>query len=143
MDIGTAIEIVHEYGKILEEDPIKNVQGRPLSKLSCHKDKIKEAIQVDLVYVGTAEKRDEKLYRTLQLGYLQLASFIPDKEVVAPFKVDVALASSDVCHKYYKYLVKCEKVSNSILAQTTELVDELDEFCRDNGLLSRHDQDTT
>ena len=41
MDLETAIEIVKDYGRILEEDPIKNIQGRPESVLPYDKDKIK------------------------------------------------------------------------------------------------------
>ncbi|MCP5004439.1 MAG: hypothetical protein GY941_10965, partial [Planctomycetes bacterium] len=70
MDIETAIKIVKEYGEILKEDPVNNLQGRLLSLLPCDKDKIKEAIKVDLIYAGTAEPRDEKLFRTLQLSFL-------------------------------------------------------------------------
>ncbi|MCP5003361.1 MAG: hypothetical protein GY941_05325, partial [Planctomycetes bacterium] len=110
-----------------------NLQGRLLSLLPCDKDKIKEAIKVDLIYAGTAEPRDEKLFRTLQLSFLQLASFIPDESII-PFNIDVTLESKDVCHNYYKYLVECEKVNKYIIEQTSVLVEELDAFCQDNGL---------
>ncbi|GJQ60863.1 MAG: hypothetical protein D8M57_17760 [Candidatus Scalindua sp. AMX11] len=133
MNIETALKIVKEYGVILKEDPIKNIQGRLLSLLPYDKDTIKEAIKVDLTYVGTAEPRDEKLFKTLQLSFLQLASFVPDKSVI-PFKVDIALGAEDVCHSYYNYLVECEKVNKDIIEQTSLLVEELDLFCQDNGL---------
>ena len=67
MDLEKAIEIVKEYGRILREQPIKNVQGRLKSLLPHDKDTIKEAIKVELMYAGTAEPRDEKMFRTLQL----------------------------------------------------------------------------
>ena len=134
MDIEKAIKVVKEYGRILREKPIKNVQGRLISLLPYDKETIKEAIKVELIYAGTAEPRDEKMIRTLKLAFLQLASFLPDGEVVPEFDVDVALASDDVCHNYYKYLDGSEKVSNHILEQTSVLVEELDEFCQDNGL---------
>jgi hypothetical protein len=98
------------------------------------KDTIKEAIKVELMYVGTAEPRDEKMFGTLQLGFLQLASFLPDDEVVPEFDIGNALESDDVCHNYFQYLKRSEKVSNHILAQTSVLVSELDKFCQDNGL---------
>lgn len=134
MDLEKAIEIVKEYGRVLREQPIKNVQGRSMSLLPHNKDTIKEAIKVELMYAGTAEPRDEKMFRTLQLGFIQLASFLPDDEVVPEFVVDEAIDSDDVCHNYFKYLDRSEKVSNHILEQTSVLVDELDKFCQDNGL---------
>jgi hypothetical protein len=134
MDIEKAVKIVKEYGRILKEQPIKNVQGRPMSLLPQDKDTIKKAIKVELTYAGTAESRDEKMIRSLKLGFLQLASFLPDDEVVPTFDVDDALDSDDVCHNYYKYLDGSEKVSNHILEQTSVLVEELDGFCQENGL---------
>ncbi len=134
MNLENAIKIVKEYGNILNEQPIKNVQGRFISLLPHDKDTIKEAIKVELMYIGTAEPRDEKMFGTLQLGFLQLASFLPDDEVVPTFDVGNALESGDVCHNYFQYLDKCEKVSNHILEQTSILVNELDKFCQDNGL---------
>ena len=134
MDLEKAIEIVKEYGRVLREQPIKNVQGRLMSLLPHDKDTIKEAIKVELMYAGTAEPRDEKIFSTLQLSFLQLASFLPDDEVVPEFDVEDALESDDVCHNYFKYLDRSEKVSNHILEQTSVLVDELDKFCQDNGL---------
>ena len=134
MDIEKAIKIVKEYGRILKEQPIKNVQGRLMSLLPHDKVAIKEAIKVELIYAGTAEPRNEKMIRTLKLAFLQLASFLPDDEVVPMFDVDDALDSDDVCHNYYKYLDGSEKVSNHILEQTSVLVEELDNFCQDNGL---------
>ena len=134
MDLENAIKIVKEYGKILREQPIKNVQGRFISLLPNDKDTIKEAIKVELLYAGTAGKRDREIFRTLQLGFLQLASFLPDDEVVPEFDIGKALESDDVCHNYFKYLDRSEKVSNHILEQTSVLVDELDKFCQDNGL---------
>ena len=134
MDLENAIKIVKEYGKILREQPIKNVQSRFISLLPNDKDTIKEAIKVELLYAGTARKRDREIFRTLQLGFLQLASFLPDDEVVPTFDVEDALESDDVCHNYFKYLDRSEKVSNHILEQTSVLVDELDKFCQDNGL---------
>jgi hypothetical protein len=134
MDIEKAIKVVKEYGRILKEQPIKNVQGRLMSLLPHDKDTIKEAIKIELMYACTAEPRDEKMIRSLKLGFLQLASFLPDNEVVPMFNVDDALDSEDVCHNYYKYLDGSEKVSNHILEQTSVLVEELDKFCQDNGL---------
>ena len=134
MDIEKAIKIVKKYGRILKEKPIKNVQGRFMSLLPYDKDTIKEAIKVELMYAGTAEPRDEKMFRTLKLAFLQLASFLPDEKVVPEFDIDDALDSDDVCHNYYKYLDGSEKVSNHILEQTSVLVEELDGFCQDNGL---------
>ncbi len=134
MDIEKAVKVVKGYGRILKEQPIKNVQGRPKSLLPQDKDTIKEAIKVELMYAGTAEPQDEKMIRSLKLGFLQLASFLPDNEVVPTFNVGDALDSDDVCHNYYKYLDGSEKVSNHILEQTSVLVEELDEFCRENGL---------
>ncbi len=134
MDIEKAIKIVKEYVRILKEKPIENVQGRLMSLLPYDKDKIKEAIKVELMYAGTAEPRDEKTFRTLQLAFLQLASFLPDDEVVPTFDVDEALGSENVCHNYYKYLGESEKACNHILEQTSILVKELDGFCQDNGL---------
>ncbi len=134
MDIEKAIKVVKEYGRILKEQPIKNVQGRLMSLLPQDKDTIKEAIKVELIYAGTAEPQDDKMIRTLKLAFLQLASFLPDDEVVPTFDVDDALDSDDVCHNYYKYLDGSEKVSNHILEQTSVLVEELDKFCQDNGL---------
>jgi hypothetical protein len=134
MDLEKAIKIVKEYGRVLREKPIKNVQGRLMSLLPHDKETIKEAIKVELNYTGTAEPRDEKMFRTLQLSFLQLASFLPDDEVVPDFEVDEALESDDVCHNYLKYLAESEKASNHILEQTSVLVEELDKFCQDNGL---------
>lgn len=134
MDIEKAIKIVKEYGRILKEQPIKNIQGRLMSLLPHDKDTIKEAIEAELIYAGTAEPRDEKMIRSLKLGFLQLASFLPDEEVVPTFDVDAALDSDDVCHNYYKYLNGSEKVSNHILEETSVLVEEIDGFCQENGL---------
>ncbi len=134
MDIEKAIKVVKEYGGILKEKPIKNVQGRLMSLLPHDKDTIKEAIKAELIYASTADPRDEKMIRTLKLAFLQLASFLPDDEVVPEFDVDEALDSEDVCHNYYKYLDRSEKVSNHILEQTSVLVEELDGFCQENGL---------
>jgi len=122
MNLENAIKIVKEYGNILREQPIQNVQGRLMSLLPYDKDTIKEAIKVELMYAGTAEPRDEKMF------------FLPDNEVVPEFDVEDALESDDVCHNYFKYLDRSEKVSNHILEQTSVLVDELDKFCQDNGL---------
>ncbi len=135
MDLENAIKMVKEYGNILREQPIKNVQGRCRTLLPYDKETIKEAIKVELMYVGTAEPRDEKMFGTLQLSFLQLASFLPDDEVVPAFDVEDAIESDDVCHNYFKYLDRSEKVSNHILEKTRILVDELDKFCQDNGLL--------
>lgn len=134
MNLENAIKIVKEYGNVLREQPIKNVQGRFQSLLPYDKDMIKEAIKVELMYVGTTEPRDEKMFGTLQLSFLQLASFLSDDEVVPGFDVEDALESEDVCHNYFKYLDRSEKVSNHILEQTSALVSELDKFCQDNGL---------
>ncbi len=134
MDLESAIKIVKEYGNVLREQPIENVQGRFMSLLPYGKETINEAIKVELVYTGTAAQRDENLFRTLQLGFLQLASFLPDHEVVPTFNVGNALESDDVCHNYFKYLDRCEKISRHILEQTSVLVDELDKFFQDNGL---------
>jgi hypothetical protein len=134
MDIEEAVKVVKEYGRILKEQPIKNVQGRLMSLLQYDKDTIKEAIKAELIYAGTAEPRDEKMIRTLKLAFLQLASFLPDDDVVPSFDVDDALDSDDVCHNYYKYLDGSEKTSNHILEQTSILVEELDGFCQENGL---------
>ncbi|HJO48439.1 MAG TPA: hypothetical protein QF625_05810 [Candidatus Scalindua sp.] len=134
MDIEEAVKVVKEYGRILKEQPIKNVQGRLMSLLQYDKDTIKEAIKAELIYAGTAEPRDEKMIRSLKLAFLQLASFLPDDEVVPLFDVDDALDSDDVCHNYYKYLDGSEKASNHILEQTSILVEELDGFCQENGL---------
>ncbi len=134
MDLEKAIEIVKEYGRVLREQPIKNVQGRFISLLPNDKDTIKEAIKVELLYAGTAGKRDKKMFRTLQLSFLQLASFLPDDEVVPELDVEDALESDDVSHNYFKYLDRSEKVSNHILEQTSVLVNELEKYCQDNGL---------
>ncbi len=134
MDLEKAIEIVKEYGRVLREKPIKNVQGRLISLLPHDKDTIKEAIKVEMMYAGTAEPRDKKMFRTLQLGFLQLASFLTDGEVVPDFEVDETLESGDACHNYLKYLTKSEKTGKHILEQTGVLVEELDKFCQDNGL---------
>ena len=134
MDIEKAIKIVKEYGRILREKPIKNVQGRLMSLLPHDKETIKEAIKAELIYAGTAEPRDEKMIRTLKLAFLQLASFLPDDEVVPEFDIDDALESDDVCHNYFKYLDGSEQASNHILEQTSILVEELDGFCQENGL---------
>jgi hypothetical protein len=134
MDIENAIEIVKEYGRVLREQPIKNVQGRLMSLLPHDKDTIKEAIKVELMYAGTAEPRDEKIFSTLQLSFVQLASFLPDDEVVPEFDVEETLGSDDVCHNYFKYLDRSQKVSNHILEQTSVLVSELEKYCQDNGL---------
>ncbi len=134
MNLENAIKIVREYGNILNEQPIKNVQGRFMSLLPYDKDTIKEAIKVELMYVGTAEPRDQKMFGTLQLSFLQLASFLPDGEVVPAFDVENALESDDVCHNYFQYLDRSEKVSNHILEQTSILVNELEKFCQDSGL---------
>ncbi|MDR4504600.1 MAG: hypothetical protein MRK01_07395 [Candidatus Scalindua sp.] len=133
MDIETAIKIVKEYGRILKEDPVRNIQGRFLSQLPYDKETIKKAIKVDLIYVGTAVPRDEKLFRTLQLSFLQLASFIPDESVVL-FSIDAALEAKDLCGTYYRYLIDSEKSNRIIIEQTGLLVGELDVFCQDNGL---------
>ncbi|MCP4269575.1 MAG: hypothetical protein GY797_40705 [Deltaproteobacteria bacterium] len=134
MDLEKAIKIVKEYGRVLREKPISNVQGRMVSLLPHDKEAIKEAIKIELNYAGTAESRDEKMFCTLQLSFLQLASFLPDGEVVPDFEVDEALESDDVCHDYLKYLAESEKASKHILEQTSVLVEELDKFCQDNGL---------
>jgi len=134
MDIEEAIKIVKEYGSILKENPIKNVQGRLITLLPYDKGTIKEAIKTELIYTGTAEPRDEKMIRTLKLAFLQLASFLPDDEVVPEYDVEEALNADDVCHNYYKYLDRSEKASNHILEQTSELVEALDGFCQENGL---------
>ncbi len=134
MDLEKAIKIVKEYGRVLREKPIKNVQGRLMSLLPHDKGTIKEAIKIELMYAGTAEPRDEKMLSTLQLSFLQLASFLPDDEVVPDFEVDEALESDDVCHNYLKYLTESEKAGKHILEQTGVLVEELDKFCQDNGL---------
>ncbi len=134
MDLENAIKIVKEYGNILNEQPVKNVQGRFISLLPHGKDTIKEAIKVELMYVGTAEPRDEEMFGTLQLGFLQLASFLPDGEVVPTFDVGNTLESDDVSHNYLQYLGRSEKVSNHIMEQTSILVSELDKYCQDNGL---------
>ncbi len=134
MDIEKAIKIVKEYGKVLREKPINNIQGRLISLLPYDKDTIKEAIKTELIYSGTADPRDEKMIRTLQLGFLQLASFLPDDKIAPDFDIDSALDSDDVCHNYYKYLDVSEKTGNLILEQTGELVEELDKFCQENGL---------
>lgn len=134
MDLENAIKIVKEYGNILSEQPIKNVQGRLMSLLPYDKDTIKKAIKVELMYAGTAEPRDQKMFGTLQLSFLQLASFLADDEVVPEFDVDEAIESDDVCHNYFKYLVRSQKASNHILEQTSVLVDEIDTFRQDNGL---------
>ncbi len=134
MDIEEAVKVVKEYGRILKEQPIKNVQGRLMSLLQYDKDTIKEAIKAELIYAGTAEPRDKKMIRSLKLAFLQLASFLSDDEVVPSFDVDDALDSDDVCHNYYKYLDGSEKASNHILEQTSILVEELDGFCQENGL---------
>ena len=76
----------------------------------------------------------KKIFSTLQLSFLQLASFLPDDEVVPEFDVEDALESDDVCHNYFKYLDRSEKVSNHILEQTSVLVSELEKYCQDNGL---------
>ena len=70
MNLENAVKIVEEYGDILSEQPIKNVQGRLMSLLPYDKDTIKEAIKVELMYVGTAEPRDEEIFGTLQLSFL-------------------------------------------------------------------------
>ncbi|MBM4054049.1 MAG: hypothetical protein FJ264_05140 [Planctomycetes bacterium] len=134
MDIETAIKIVKEYGKILDENPVSNIQGRRISLLPHNKDIIKEAVKVNLTYVGTVVKRDEKMLRSLKLCFLQLASFLPDSEVVPMFHVKDALNSDDVCHMYYRYLAESGKAGNRILEQTGRLAEELDEFCQDNGI---------
>ncbi|MDP6924701.1 MAG: hypothetical protein R2568_09490 [Candidatus Scalindua sp.] len=134
MNLENAIKIVREYGNILNEQPAKNVQGRVISLLPHDKETIKEAIKVELMYVGTAEPRDDEMFGTLQLSFLQLASFLPDDEVVSAFDVGSALESGDVCHNYFQYLNRSEKVSSHILEQTSILVSELDKFCQDNGL---------
>jgi hypothetical protein len=134
MDIEEAVKVVKEYGRILKEQPVKNVQGRLMSLLPYDKDTIKEAIKAELIYAGTAEPRDKRMIRTLKLAFLQLASFLPDDEVVPSFDVDDALDSDDVCHNYYKYFDGSEKASNHILEQTSILVEELDGFCQENGL---------
>ncbi len=134
MDLEKAIKIVKEYGRVLREKPIKNVQGRLMSLLPHDKDTIKEAIKVELMYAGTAEPRDKKMFRTLQLGYLQLASFLSDEEVVPEFEVGEALESDDVCHNYLQYLTKSKKTSKHILEQTGVLAEELVKFCQENGL---------
>ena len=134
MNLENAIKIVREYGNILNEQPVKNVHGRFISLLPHGKDTIKEAIKVELMYVGTAEPRDDEMFGTLQLSFLQLASFLPDDEVVPTFDVGIVLESDDVCHNYFQYLDRSEKVSNHILEQTSILVNELDTFCQDNGL---------
>ena len=95
MDLEKAIGIVKEYGRILREQPIKNVQGRCQSILPYDKDTIKEAIKVELMYAGTAEPRDEKIFSTLQLSFLQLASFLSDDEVVPEFDVEEALENAE------------------------------------------------
>ncbi len=136
MDLEKAIKIVKEYGSVLREKPIKNVQGRLMSLLPHDKETIKEAIKVELMYTGTAEPRDEKIFRTLQLSFLQLASFLPVDDVVPDFEINEALESDNVCHDYLKYLAKSEKASNHILEQTGVLVEELDKFCQVNGLKS-------
>jgi len=134
MNLENAIKIVREYGRILNEQSSNNVHGRFISLLPHDKDTIKEAIKVELMYVGTAEPRDDEMFGTLQLSFLQLASFLPDDEVVPTFDVGNALESDDVCHNYLQYLDRSKKVSNHILEQTTILVGELDKFCQDNGL---------
>ncbi len=134
MNLESAIKIVKEYGNILNEQPIKNVQGRFLSLLPYDKETIKEAIKVELMYIGTSEPRNDEMFGNLQLGFLQLASFLPDVEVVPTFDVGNTLESDDVCHDYFQYLDRSEKVSNHILEQTSILVNELDKFCQDNGL---------
>ena len=134
MDLEKAIKIVKEYGRVLREKQINNVQGRMMSLLPHDKDTIKEAIKVELNYAGTAESRDEKMFRTLQLGFLQLASFLPDDEVIPDFEVDEALESDDVCHDYLKYLAESEKNGKHILEQTGVLAEELGKFFQDNGL---------
>ena len=98
------------------------------------KDTIKEAIKVELMYAGTAVPRDEKMFEALRFGFLQLANFFPDDEVVPAFDIGDALESDDVCHNYFRYRDRSEKVSNHILEQKSVLVDELDKFCQDNGL---------
>jgi len=134
MNLENAIKIVREYGRILNEQSSNNVHGRFISLLPHDKDTIKEAIKVELMYVGTAEPRDDEMFGTLQLSFLQLSSFLPDDEVVPTFDVGNALESDDVCHNYFQYLDRSKKVSNHILEQTTILVGELDKFCQDNGL---------
>jgi len=134
MNLENAIKIVREYGRILNEQSSNNVHGRFISLLPHDKDTIKEAIKVELMYVGTAEPRDDEMFGTLQLSFLQLSSFLPDDEVVPTFDVGNALESDDVCHNYLQYLDRSKKVSNHILEQTTILVGELDKFCQDNGL---------
>ncbi len=134
MNLENAIKIVKEYGNILNEQPIKNVQGRFISHLPYDKETIKEAIKVELMYVGMAEPRNEEMFGTLQLSFLQLASFLPDVEVVPAFDVGNTIESDDVCHNYFQYLDKSKKVSKHILEQTSILVNELDTFCQDNGL---------
>jgi hypothetical protein len=134
MNLENAVKIVEEYGNILSEQPIKNIQGRLMSLLPYDKDTIKEAIKVELMYVGTAEPRDEEIFGTLQLSFLQLASFLPDSEVVPAFDVRNALESEDVCHDYFQYLARSEKASSHILEQTSILVSELGKFCQDSGL---------
>ena len=133
MDLETAIEIVKDYGRILEEDPIKNIQGRPESVLPYDKDKIKEAIKVNLTFVGTAVPKDERLFRTLQIGFIQLASFIPDAEVTH-FNVNDALNAKDVRQKYYQYLTECEKTNKYIMEQTVVPQEKIDVFCQKNSL---------
>jgi hypothetical protein len=134
VELEKEIKILKEYGSVLREKPINNVQGRMMSLLPHDKDTIKEAIKVELNYAGTAEPRDENMFRTLQLGFLQLASFLPDDEVVPDFEIEEALELDDVCHDYLKYLAESEKAGKYILEQTGVLVEELDKFCQDNGL---------
>ena len=50
------------------------------------------------------------------------------------FDVEEALNADDACRNYFKYLTESERASNHILEQTSELVEELDGFCQENGL---------
>ncbi len=134
MNLENAIKIVKEYGIMLREQPIKNVHGRFKSLLPHDKETIKEAIKVELIYVGTAEPRDEMMFGSLQLGFLQLASFLPDDEVVPTFGIVGTIESNDVCHDYLQYLARSEQISKHILEQTSILANELNKFCQGNGV---------
>jgi len=126
IDLRTAEKIINDFGTVLEK--VSNMTfGAPESLLPYEKELIKKAIKLNL---DLLDADDQETRNLLEVGYMHLASFIPDEEAEIASKGQIALISKDLNHKNLKYTDQAIKISEKISEEQKTLLQEIKSYSR-------------
>lgn len=122
MDSRRAQTIVNLYGAVMERTADLGLVLAPESMLPFSKELIEEAIRLLLSHLPGS---DESTRNALEVGYITLATFVPDEDAKLAADVQAAFNSGDLNHEGWKYTERFQRILNETRREEETLMKEL------------------